>query len=355
MKKLVTFFLVAVFLLAMYVPVSAAQWDMYGSARVTTFWTDMDEADTMNLNHNLQSNARIGANVKNGAIGGRFEYGTGVNTRLLYGTVDLGAGQLLVGQAYGPFGIGSFISNQVYGSDTDLLYFLPYTGRVPMVQYSVEGLKIALVKPVTAAYPKAYELDDTFDALYPELAADLQKQLRTTTDGNPEILLPQLQLSYDMKMDAVALNFAGAFQSYDLANGDGDTLTAWAVGTNVRLTMMDPMYINFGGFFGQNAGNFGQWTAARADITDPNNIEDADTYGAALVLGTKLDTLGLEAGVGFRNDEIGDVDTDLMAYYLQATIPLSQDGKAFIVPEVGMFDYEEEDELYAGLKWQINF
>jgi hypothetical protein len=326
MKKLVTFFFVAVFLLAMYVPVSAAQWDLYGSARVTTFWTDLDEADTMDLNHALQSNARIGANVKNDAIGGRFEYGTGggnANIRLLYGTVDLGAGQLLVGQTYGPFGIGSFISGQVYATDNGLLQFVPYTGRKAMGQYSVDGLKIALVQPVET--------------------------------GDPEVLLPQLQLSYDMKTDAMGLNFAGAFQSYDLANGDGDTLTAWAVGTNVRLTMLDPLYINFGGFYGQNAGNFGQFGAATADITDPNNIEDADTYAVALVLGTKLDTIGLEAGVGFRNEEIGNVDADLMAYYLQATIPLSQNGAAFIVPEVGMFDYENEDEMYAGLKWQINF
>lgn len=331
MKKLATFFLVTVFLLAMYVPVSAAQWDMYGSARVATFWTDLDEADTTRLNHNLQGNARIGAFVKNGAVGGRFEYGTGVNTRLLYGTVDLGAGQLLVGQHYTPFGIGSFISGQAYGTDNGLLEFVPYSGRSPLVQYSVEGFKVALVR--------------TF------VSADVN-----VTD--PEVLLPQLQLSYDMKMDAAALNFVGAFQTYDLLDGDGDTLTAWGVGTNVRLTMMDPLYLNIGGFYGQNVGNFNQaWSGvlSRADVTDPNNIEDADSYGVALVLGTKLDTIGIEAGFGFRNDELGDVDADTLAYYLQATIPLSQDGKAFIVPEIGMYDYEDEDELYAGLKWQINF
>ncbi|MFO8112554.1 MAG: hypothetical protein R6T92_08610 [Desulfosalsimonadaceae bacterium] len=336
MKKLVTIFLAAAFLLVMYVPVSAAEWDFYGSARVATFWTDVDNDDpavddTMDLNHNLQGNARIGANVKNDAIGGRFEYGTGggnANIRLLYGTVDLGPGQLLVGQAYAPFGIGSFISKQVYATDNGLLEFVPYVGRRPMGQYSVGGFKVALVRPVEI--------------------------------GDPEVLLPQVQASYDLDMGGVSMNFAGVFQTYDLDNGDGDTLNAYAGGTNIRLTMMDPMYLNFGGFYGQNVANFGQasWSdlgnEAGADITDPNNIEDADTYGAAVIFGGNLEPIGFELGAGYRNSDNGN-EVELYAYYGQVTVPLSQDGNAFIVPEVGYFDYENEDEYYAGLKWQINF
>ncbi len=360
MKKLGSIFLAAVFLLVTFVPVSAGEWDLYGSARVGTFYTDLDEADTTRFTHDLQGNARIGANVKTGNVGGRFEYGTGggnANIRLLYGTVDLGFGELLAGQHYTPFGIGSFISTQVYGTDNGLLEFVPYSGRQPLVQLSVEGLKIALVKPFQATYPVPFVFDED-DEIPADIAAVLAPLLRTTTTGNPEVLLPQLQLSYDIRMDGVAVNLAGAFQTYDLNDGDGDTLTAWGAGANVRLTMMDPLYLNVGGFYGQNVGNFGQaWGSrlSRADITDPDDIEDANTYAGAVVLGAKLDTIGVEAGVGFRNDELGDVDEDIMAYYLQATVPLSQDGRARIIPEVGMYDYENEDLLYFGLQWRIDF
>ncbi len=341
MKKLVTMFLAAVFLLVTFVPVSAADWNLYGSARVTTFWTDFD-GDITQLNHGLQANSRIGGTVSHGAVKGGYELGIrgdvgAVYGRLLYGTVDLGFGEFLVGQHYSPLAIGSFISNQVYNTDNGLLQFVAYTnpgGRPGMGQLSVNGLKIALIRPMEF--------------------------------GDPEVLLPQLQASYDLKLDGVSLNFGGGFQTYDIDGGDGDSLTAYMVALNTRLTMLDPLYINFGGFYGQNVGNIGQsnhggdWTG-RAIIVAADDIEDTDTFAGVFVLGAKLDTIGVEAGVGYRvnDNDLWDDEQKVLALYLQANVPLSADGRAFIVPEVGMIDYEwgdlEFDETYFGLKWQVNF
>lgn len=367
MKKLVSILMAAALLLAMYSPVSAADWDLYGSARVNTWWTDYSEerGDDTQLNHDLQGNARIGAHVDAGAIGGRFEYGHGggnTGLRLLYGTVDMGQGQLLVGQHYAPYGIGSFISTQAYNQDEGLLAFVAYTGRQPMVQYSLHNFKLALVKPNTSAYPDSTIIGYTALLRRPVFGP-------ASTDYNPEVLLPQLQASYDVKLQGFSLNLAGVYQTYELQDLDDESLQAWGVAANARLTRLDPFYINAGGFYGQNVSNFGQYGNAYttgAAIIDPenNDIEDTDTYGLALILGADLNMIGFQAGAGYRvsENDLWDEDLEMLVYYGQATIPVTASGNAFIVPEVGYFDYKDDladqprgDELYAGLKWQINF
>jgi hypothetical protein len=151
MKKLLVILLV----LGLAAPVMAAEWNMYGSARMATFWVDYDAEDvsteglsadeiaevadalgvsvaTINalgrddegLQHALQGNSRIGANVKvSDQIGGRFEFGVNeasVTSRQLYGTYNFGSGKLLVGQTYTPVS-SFFYSNSVFGDDGDLL------------------------------------------------------------------------------------------------------------------------------------------------------------------------------------------------------------------------------------------
>ncbi len=69
----------------------------------------------------LQGNSRIGANVSAGDVSGRFEYGTGVNLRLLYGTWNFGGGKLTVGRAYTPLMV--CYSSQVYATDNGLVGF----------------------------------------------------------------------------------------------------------------------------------------------------------------------------------------------------------------------------------------
>lgn len=118
MRKL----LVALVTFSLFVsPAFAADWNFYGSARVSTFYSKIDNdmfngsADTKNFEQNLQGNSRIGARVKvSDELKGAFEYGAkggNANIRLLYGEWNFGAGKLIVGQAYTPFLV---VTNQAY-------------------------------------------------------------------------------------------------------------------------------------------------------------------------------------------------------------------------------------------------
>ncbi len=97
--KRFTFGLLAVAVaLAMAIPAMADS-SLYGSVRFATFYDTVNFADgtidangddsDSDLTWNLNSNSRIGGKFTTGDIGGRFEYGTGVNLRLLYGTWNL--------------------------------------------------------------------------------------------------------------------------------------------------------------------------------------------------------------------------------------------------------------------------
>ncbi len=353
MKKVLALVVTAAFVLGMYLPASAADWDLYGQARYSTYWTDYSEerGDRTELRHHLRGNARIGAFVDHGIIGGRFEYGTGVNLRHLYGTVEMGQGELLIGQSETPFGgAGTFISNRRYNADEGLLPTTGYFSRNSMVQYSVDNFKIAAVNPQTA---------DIYDSAQDDFVAI-----------DPEILIPQLQASYDMSMQDMSLHFAGVFQTYDLDAGDGETLTSWGLATSAKLHQMDPVYANLGAFFGQNLANaglatFGRYEARTAYDAADDSIEDTTTFGVSAALGTTLaNDIGLEAGVGYANNDndMADEDSEFMVIYGNSTIPLTADGNAHIVPEIGYMDFFDDlagndagEEIYAGLTWQVNF
>ena len=105
MKKLLVLLAAVAFVVAFTVPAMSADWNFYGSSRISTFFDgDSEELtgtgfDDDDLTWGLQGNSRIGAKVKAGDISGRFEYGTGINLRLLYASWNFGGGELLVGQA----------------------------------------------------------------------------------------------------------------------------------------------------------------------------------------------------------------------------------------------------------------
>jgi len=380
MKKVVIIFLAAVFMLAMYVPVSATDWNIYGNARVQTFFTDYDEdiddplADRTDFDHSLNVVSRLGAMVDHGIVGGHVEVGfaPGIYTRHMYGTVDMPFGQLLIGQTWAPYGAGSFISSQVYASDEGGLPFIGYGHRKPMIQLTVDNFKIALIETQRVGFG-----EDEFD-----------KAIVGSDDS--EVLLPQVQLSYDMAVtDGIALHFAGAFQTYELKGTheiidpdleilaiidpdldpvigeidyDGETLNAFGITANARFTMMDPMYLNIGGFYGVNHAVIDATYNDVMPEIDGNDIADTDSFGILLAVGTKVNDIGLELGFGYRQDEndTWDDPLEMMLIYANANIPLTPEGSAFIVPEIGYYDYDMDDadlgdKFYAGLKWQVNF
>jgi hypothetical protein len=350
MKKILMFALAGLLVVAFTVPaMAAAEWNFYGSARMSTFWYDQDAAytggiyDDQDLTWGLQGNSRIGAKVKAGDISGRFEYGTGINLRLLYGQWDFGGGSLLVGQTYTP--VNAFYSNQVGGGDTDLLpYGGIYDGRHPMVQVKVGGFKFAAVNPGS----DALDHDDV------------------------DTKIPKLEASYDLKAGPVSLKFLGGYNQYDTVDAITDnsySITSWIAGAGIAFAS-GPFYVNGNVYWGQNLGPFGMWQEAAYDdpIFDGFEYQDAKTLGYLGVIGFKVsDTLCFEGGYAHIRSEADifgiTAEDTAQSYYVQAVITIAKG--FFIVPEVGVFDnmdvdvgpitFDEGKETYFGLKWQINF
>ena len=354
MKKLFIIFAI----LCLAAPAMAADWNFYGSARMSTFYTDVDTDvsgvdNTSRTNWALQGNSRIGATVKvNDQIGGGFEYGSGPNLRKLYGTYTFGGGsELLLGQTYTPTST-YFYSNSVFDGDGDLLGVGQfYAGRNPMVQWKTGGFKIALVTPTTVADTANYVVD---------------------------LIIPKIEASYGFKRDSWFMDVYGGYQTYDLnyVVGNDPTVNAYVVGLGGGMNF-GAFYVNLGGHIGRNLGNYGAYapgfSGTRAinqsiNIDANQNEQDNDGWGALGVIGFNLsDMWSFEAGYGYEtseldNDAAGDPSETVQQMYVNATINIAPG--FFIVPEVGIakYDYANTGDLdpqpevfYAGAKWQINF
>jgi len=345
MKKFIV--AIAISAMLMTAPAFAADWNFYGSARVTTWWDDKDNADTTNLNAGLQGNARIGANVKvSDELTGRFEYGASggtANIRLLYGEWNFGAGSLLIGQAYEP--IWHSISNQAWNGDYGLGGFGEnYAGRTGQIQLKFAGFQLAFVAPDIQYY------DGTVGVV-------------ALADGD-EVSIPAIQAKYRYIQDNWDVGISGGYSTFDVTKGGTEySVDSFMIAGVARMT--------FGAaglrgqiWGGENVGNIATQEAGPGAIdkgyaiyTAAGVMEDTDAVGYAIVADYKVnDMLGLEVGYGFVTLETNGMDdNEVESYYLSAPITLAPG--VFVVPEVGVVDYKEaqEDNTYFGAKWQINF
>jgi len=365
MKKILMFALAGLLVVAFTVPAmaatktveerlvalesEAAEWNFFGSARMSTFFSEKNAAYTgtgfkdNDLGWDLQGNSRFGALVKAGDITGSFEYGTGINLRKLYGQWDFGGGSLLVGQTYTP--CNAFYSNQVGGGDTDLLpYGGIYDGRHPMIRLKVGGFRFAAVKPGSDVLN-----EDSVDTKIPKFEAD-----------------------YNFNAGPVSLKFLGGYNQYNTKDDATDNtyaITSWIAGGGVSFNA-GPFYANGNIYYGQNLGPFGMWQQSVYDdpLWDGTEYQNAKTVGYLGVVGFKVsDMLTFEGGyahIESKADAAGVSYKDpAQSYYIQAVITIAKG--FFIVPEVGVFDLKTVDagavstdegkDTYFGLKWQINF
>ncbi len=319
MKKLIVL-LASVALVLSFAVTASADWNFYGSARMATFWSTYDVAAN-NLGWGQQGNSRIGASVKKDAVGGGFEYGTGINLRKLYGTWNFGAGTLLVGQTYTPLNL--FMSNQVFGGDAGLLNYGGgvYGGRRGMVQVGFGSFKIAGVAP----------------------------------SGGTAYNAPKIEAAYSFKTDMFSLQLVGGYMTYDTPDVD-----AYVVGAQLNVGL-GPAKIKAAASIGQNTADYGLWLQGN---TASGGGADEDTYllGASIAF-KATDSLGIEGGVGYYNhDTGGGGESTGMSYYIQCAITMAPG--VYIVPEVGFKDDSDntsgdgnagDQETYVGAKWQINF
>ncbi len=323
---------------------NASEWNFYGSARVETFVTDRDNAtgeDTKNFSESLQGNARIGAKVKvSDELTGRFEYGSSdgdANIRLLYGSWNFGPGAMIVGQDYTPLYMP--LSNQVYYGDNGLGgWGEPYPGRHAQIKLTFDGFQLAMISPDKTYYNGTALVED-----------------------DVEVTIPRLELSYTKSMDNWYLGIGGGYNSFEIDNRyDVDSY----VGIIAGKVTFDRLSLGVEAFIGQNVGNI-----VGSDVNGQNsgkghaqfvggNTLDNDAQGVELVLGYMInDMFALEAGYGYMETELdGQEEDDVASYYIQAPVTLAQ--SVFFIPEIGFVDYQQDDQdeiVYYGVKWQINF
>jgi hypothetical protein len=346
MKKLFVIFASVALVAAFAVSASAADWSLYGSARMATYFTDDDPGGTVDstddLEWDLQSNSRVGANVKNDAVSGQFEYGTGINLRRLYGVWDTGSVKFKVGQDYTP--VKQFISGQVYAGDLGLLgNGTAYGSRKPQLALDFGAFQIAAIQPTSGAPTGACAFDQA------------------------EETLPNIEAAFGFKQDMFFVNVIGGYQTFDAQDSAGvasdESIDSTVIGVDGGVNL-GAAYVKAAFSIYSNGGNAGWYQAGSATSNATNDIDDSDTTMYALVAGFKAsDKLTIEAGYGFRSiesDVTGAKDDDETAYYIQAVIQLAPG--VFVIPEFGTFDRDDDsagvdegDLTYYGAKWQINF
>ena len=317
----------------------AADWNFYGSARISTFVTDKDGA-AETFNESLQGNSRIGANIKvSDELSGRFEYGASsgkANIRLLYGSWNFGAGELIVGQTYAPVWLS--VSSQAYNGDNGLTgWGENYAGRAPQLQLKFGDLKIALLQTNTKISKAA------------------------TLTANTEGQFPAIQAKYRIDFKNVDLTVSGAYQTFEVNDFDIDS---YMLAARIGITFGQAA-IKASVFNGTNVGNITTVDVNSGDddkgyaMVKANGVTDVDALGYALAATYTLNEMvSFEAGLGYAEieaDTAASTKDDVVSYYVQA--PLTLAPGVIIVPEVGVLDYKDnaDETVYYGAKWQINF
>lgn len=368
MKKLFVVFAAIALIGAFTVPAMSADWNFYGSVRMSTFWDDFDNGDAGDaagfdddgdLTWDLQGNSRIGAKVTSGDVAGVVELSVddenGVNTRLLYGTWEFADGcSLLIGQDYTP--VYTNLSGQVHNDDDGLNpYGMAYDGRQPQIKLLINNFELAFIEPETG---------------YGNAAPAFQAGATPDTDTT----LPKIAARYTFKTDAFAIRPYAGWQTVSAeyhAPGyeDDEDVDAYVVGLDAKF-YLGPAWLAVAGYFSQNPGVYGLRQACNAmPVWTATGVEDNDSYGLAAAAGYKFtDAVSIEAGIGYVNSEVdtagGDWEEDTLTYYVNLPIRLAD--IFFIIPEIGFIDFGDSeitgvpdedlgDSWYAGAKWQINF
>lgn len=343
----------------------AVEWDFYGSVRMHTFSSYQDKNtsssgfDDRDARWGLNPVSHIGAKVHKGNIGGCFEYGnkydydhghdaSDVILRKIYGTWDFGTGELTVGKTYTPI---HFVTNQVYDNDYGLRGFGAFYEYNPMIQVKVDGFKLALVSPNT-------ELPDGTDGIL--------------TVDDYDTTYPKVEASYTFSMDTFSVKLFGGWNTYEIVKAKSNKeydVTSYIYGV-AGVVNAGPVTLKAMVWNGQNVDSYGLSYSQEVDLMPDydetgDDIRDNKGYGGVASIGVKInDFVGIEAGYGYvsgKNDTVDkDHNDEAWAAYLQAPITLAQG--VTIVPEIGLYDYEEDDnaadqghENYFGAKWQINF
>jgi len=394
-----------------------ADWAFYGQARMWTSWESADEEtaiaapnfaglsagsrsrgwnaggvlqDDSDLDWKLQTNSRLGANVKWGNVGGQVEFGNaggdpgtdfGATWRLMYGTWNFGPGTLLVGKDYTPyFFIVSGMCGPGGGECNGIGQGTIYHGRRAQLKLRMGGFQFALVQPNS----QTLAINSATSAVTAVPANIVINDITAGPTGIRDVdqTLPGIEASYSMNFGPVGLFLGGFYNTFDQEFNVGTAVSdfsidSWAVGLGAR-SAFGPLYVNGSAQFGSNVGNGGMPTNLLVTRMLKNGLgigsveEDAEYMAAQLIVGFKLmDSLAFEGGVIWQKGDVDNpsiigqnIEQAMLAYYIQAV--WSPAKNVFIVPEFGIIDNGElqvsgipDIELgkvtWFGIKWQINF
>nr|WP_320193737.1 porin [uncultured Desulfobacter sp.] len=351
MKKLI----IAVAVLALMAGSAyAAEWNFYGEAKIWTGWYDKDRADgndpatddyDTQYSEGLLASSKVGANITvSDELTARFEYGTGVNVRHLYGVWNFGSGTLLVGQSDTPLNVA--YSNQLVpvenGDGINDLGLAGYgdldNSRNPELMLTFGGFSIAFLAPETEAWTVAET---------------------TKWGGQTQAIMPMIAMCYKAAFDMGEAQVAAGYNRFEINDDEDIDAYAIALGTNLNFGAVG-MFATF--VWGENMGNLGADNGTEYEglaVYAGGDVDDCESIGGTIgVTFAVSEMLTLEAGYGYIHDELDDANTTSIAqsYYMQAGITLAPG--VVVTPEVGMIDNREagEDEtLYFGATWAISF
>ncbi len=342
MKKLV---IIAATISVLFGSAHAADWNFYGSARVSTFYENVDisGSDTTNFAMELQGNSRIGANVKvSDELSGRFEYGTSdgnANIRHLYGVWNFGAGSLLVGQHDGPLRHPG--SDQVYAGDAGL------GGWGEMSSPRKAQLKLII---------------DTFRIALREPSVDYNDGTDNVTNDT-EAKMPSIEAKYRFVGDNYNLGISAGYGYFKVGTTGQKDITSYVVGIGGDVTF-GGLILGANLFGGENVGNL-----VDTDVNGTDTGAGLAQYDGTIVIDNEAlawklhatyvfnDMFGIHAGYGYMKTELDNQAKDeVQSYYVQ--VPITLAAGVSIVPEIGTLDYKEAGQSqtdYIGAKWQIDF
>jgi hypothetical protein len=220
MKKF-TILIAAIALVCFTAPAMAVDWNFYGNARMATYYVsqDLNDDKTTDLQWDLQSNSRIGANIKAENIAARFEFGvneSSVSSRRIYGVWNFGAGKMKVGKDYTP--VSQFISGQVYDEDLGLLGVgTNYGSRHGQIAFEFGGFNIALINPNS---PLLGGMTTTTTVGITDSAGTITDvtSVATAANGSPKDIIPKIEASWGMGFDAWNFNLMGGVNYYSISN-----------------------------------------------------------------------------------------------------------------------------------------
>jgi hypothetical protein len=369
MKKFIVL-LAVIAMVGAFTATAIADVSLYGSARFRTYYADNDFNPPADSNKDLEWRighlTRFGANFKGDKINGKFEMDaraiqpTGsveknsgassvghMRLRQLWGQYDFGTWKFMIGQNY-PLFDAPVSGINYYSGGLQKFGGIGYgVARTSQMRFTVGNFRAALLTPDTA-----------------------QGGVGTYSEVNT--LFPKLELRYDMKMDAFALNFIGGYQSYEIetATNNSEDVASWALGARGKANF-GPAYVGLSLNYRQNGKDYGVWTTSTTEsaIQDTDGqIKDAKGWGFVAAVGWKLnDMFTLEASyasLSAEQDTIQNNEDDRQAWGVIAKITMAPG--FYIVPELVFQDNKDTttnggspaddgDATIFGVFWRIDF